>query len=118
MQSRAKKRQQGIITLLIVTAVIFAIIGSISTMIISKYKAQAEAHYQELYANVRGQSRLEVQESIAKITEKHQKEVDALNSQIEKLNNENIALRETIQIASEVGVEVPFVQPQTVHWKH
>ena len=130
MQTRAKQRQQSLITLLIVTAIIFAIIGSITTRMVSKYKARAEAHYEQLYANYKNQSRLEMEQSIAQITEAHQKtvnalshqvetlnrEIEALNHQIETLHNENVALRKTIQIAAEVGVEVPFVGPLTIHW--
>lgn len=130
MQTKSKQRQQGLIILLIVTAIIFAIIGSITTRMISRYEARTEAHYEQLYANYRNQSELEMEQSIAQITETHQKtvnalnhqvetlnrEIEALNHQIETLHNENVALRKTIQIAAEVGVEVPFVEPLTVHW--
>lgn len=103
MQTRAKQRQQSLITLLIVTAIIFAIMGSITTRMVSKYKARAEAHQKTVNA-------------LSHQVETLNREIEALNHQIEALHNENVALRKTIQIAAEVGVEVPFVGPLTIHW--
>ena len=86
MQTRAKQRQQSLITLLIVTAIIFAIIGSITTEWSQSMKL-ALKYMRQLYANYRNQSRLNgtIHCSNHRGT---QKTVNALSHQVETLNHE------------------------------